>query len=104
MALTVVRDEDPLTKGRRHNWGDLISVHGTITFDSSYPTGGEAVLPSDFGLSSVLFDLLVFPTGAEVPVFDKTNKKVLLYTADGTQATNASNQSAVSIRYVALGR
>lgn len=104
MALTVTRDKDPLTNGDFHVIGDLHWRHGTITFDSSYPTGGEAVTAADFGFGSQLIELLVFPTGAEVPVFDKTNKKVLLYTADGTQAANTSDQSAVVVRYMAIGR
>lgn len=76
---------------------------GLLTFDSSYPTGGEAVTASTFGFNT-LIDLHVFPTGGETPVFDKANSKVLLYTADGTQATNASDQSAIAVRYMAIGR
>lgn len=104
MALTVTRDKDPLTNGDFHIIGDLNWRHGTITFDTAYPTGGNAVTAATFGFGSQLIDLLVFANGAEQPVFDKTNKKVKLFTADGTEATNASNQSAVVVRYMAIGR
>lgn len=104
MALTIVRDQDPLTKGQVHTLGDLLMVHGTIQFDNSYPTNGEAVVASDFRLRRDLIDLMVFPTGGEIPVFDKANSKIKLFTADGTEAANASDQSAVTIRYVAIGR
>lgn len=103
MALTVVRDKDPLTQGQIHQLGDLLFVHGTITYDNSYPTGGEAITASTFGLNT-LFEVILQGTGAEVAIFDKTNSKILLYTADGTQAANASDQSAVVTRYLAIGR
>lgn len=103
MALTIVRDRDPMTNGDFHTIGDLLWRHGTITFDNNYPTGGEAVTASTFGFNT-LFELLVFGTGAEVPVYNKTTSKVLVYTADGTQAVDTSDQSLVVIRYMAIGR
>jgi hypothetical protein len=103
MALTIVRDKDPMTQGDFHVIGDLQWRHGTITWDASYPAGGEPVTAAMFGFNT-LFELLVFGTGAEVPVYNKTTSKVLLYTADGTVAADTSDQSAVVTRYMAIGR
>lgn len=35
--------------------GNLRFVTGRIAFDSSYPTGGEPLVPADIGLSTILF-------------------------------------------------
>jgi hypothetical protein len=35
--------------------------------------------------------------------YDRTNKKLLLYTALGTEAGNTSDQSSITVRIVALG-
>jgi len=102
VAVTVTADADVLTKAKRHVVGDEVEVRGTIAFGAGYPTGGEPVTASQFGLQR-LNDLLVFPTGGEDPSFDKANGKVKLFTADGTEAVNASNP-AVSVRFVARGR
>lgn len=104
MGLTVARDKDPLHKADLHAVGDMMMSHGTVTFDNSYPTGGEAVTAANLGFTNHISEVFLQATGAEVPVFDKTNSKILLYTADGTQAANASDQSAVVVRYMAFGR
>lgn len=101
MALTVNITPDPVTGGDANSVGDHFEIRGTLDFDSSYPTGGEAIAASDFGGYYVLLDLWVEATGAEVPKYDPDNEKVLLYTADGTEAVNASDQSAVSVRFLA---
>ena len=103
MAPTIVKDKDPMTGGDFHTIGDLLWRHGTLTFDSSYPTGGEPVTAAMFGFNT-LFELIVLTTGAEWFVYDKANLKVKVFTADGVEATNASDQSAVAPRYIAIGR
>ncbi len=84
-------------------------VHGTILFDSSYPTGGEAVVASDFNLWGLDW---VWTTGADDAkvrgAWDKTNSKMKLYIEDGTsgieaEAGSASNQSAIILPVIAVG-
>lgn len=83
--------------------GDKQFVAGEITFDSSYPTGGEAVASSISPHLEQVTSVLAFPSGAEVPVWDNANDKLLLYTADGTEATNTSDQSGVSVFALLIG-
>lgn len=59
-----------------------------VTFDSSYPAGGEAVTAADFGLNTirtVLPAVAVDPDTADnalVVAFDHTNSKILLFWAN----------------------
>jgi len=98
MALT-------FTEAHKGVQGAVRVWEGTVTFDSSYPTGGEAVAAADFGFNTEILTVLpVSDTGAEVTAWDSANSKVLVYTADGTQASNASDQSAVTATVRATGR
>jgi hypothetical protein len=75
----------------------------TFAFDNSYPTGGEDI--------SALFNLFrsvsaVFVSGPATRLYevDYTNKKLKLFTAIGTEATNASDQSSITgVRLLAVG-
>jgi len=89
VALTIT-DVQRTVKGNKRE------LTATVLFDSSYPTGGEAVAASDFGLSSV-DTLFVYPHASRIGVYDHTNQKILLYTALGTEATNASDQSTITV-------
>lgn len=77
MALTIGTPTytlRPSSRGKRMGWV-------TIAFDSSYPTGGEALAASDIdGLESQI-DVLIAFSGQSGYVFDydKTNEKVLVY-------------------------
>lgn len=95
MALTITEIVRSATRNRR----DIVA---DVTFDSSYPTGGEAFGPADLGLSTIDF-IDTEHKGTEVVVFDRANSKLLIYTADGVEATNASNQSSFVTRVRALG-
>jgi hypothetical protein len=82
-------------------------VIADVTFDNSYPTGGEAFAPSDVDpgeSSSSAFHFVVIGMNdvtladqREVD-YDYTNKKLMVKTAITTEATNASDQSAVKVR------
>jgi len=84
---------------------------GLITFDASYPTGGEAIDVDQLGGMFQLDALILNQSsvaGKDV-VWDQATAKLLIYVEDGTsgiaaQAANASNQSAVTVRAVAFGR
>ena len=97
MALTITRENDS-----PYVVGDRRQSHGAITFDTSYPTGGEAVTALDFGFTTLHDVRPEFVSGRFVD-FDKTNSKLRLYTAVGTEATAASDQSSITVRYVAVG-
>ncbi len=53
MALTIT--DVPQDFRPKHNTGDLLVKFCTITFDNSYPSGGELYTPAMFGLTRVVF-------------------------------------------------
>lgn len=79
-------------------------VTGTLAFDSSYPTGGEAITPSTaFGLSEV-HGVLFGNQGGYTFAYDYVNNKVLAYTTAGTEVVNATDLSALNnVKFIALG-
>lgn len=78
---------------------------GTVTFDNSYPTGGESYTPQLFGLTRITkVDVAALNVaGNRLVVNDRTNSKLLLFTALGTQATNASDQSTIVVEVEVTG-
>lgn len=108
MALTFT----PLAADQRpaHVLGDLKLVVRSVTFDSSYVTGGELIVASDFGLNTIVFVSINAET-------DVATKSVVWLPSTGAlkvwvedaisgiaaEAANASNQSAVSVQVAVLG-
>jgi hypothetical protein len=105
MALT-------FTESTRFVVGDRVAVSGKVTFDSSYPTGGEAVTASLFGLpgGSISHIVLGVPDVVTKNVrWDRANSKLLVVVEDGTsgieaEAANASDQSAVDVEVLVFGK
>lgn len=91
-------------------------VEADVTFDSSYPTGGEDVTPSAVGLRNIVRVVRVFevyPDGATsaatntdgydvVPVITNTSVKLRAYTTSG-QVANTTDLSAVKKRFRFIG-
>ncbi len=92
-------------------------VECDVTFDNSYPTGGEPVDLAALGLKEVRRAFIVFevyPDGNStsftthgrqvVPVLTSpTAPKLLVYTANNTEAGNTSDQSQIVSRVRFLG-
>lgn len=107
MALTFTRDTYELAGNKRR-------VTGTVTFDSSYATGGEAFNVSDIGLT-YLYDLRVAPDGTNatstnVLSWNKSSSaptiKAFWSAAAGSslsEITAATNLSTMTARYEAIG-
>lgn len=73
MALTIT-----LLNDGKISTGGKIAVLATVAFDSSYPTGGEAIAASDLGLSTI--DVLIpNQRNGHIIEWDKTNAKLLVY-------------------------
>lgn len=73
-----------------------------VTFDNSYPTGGEVLGLANYGLTPA--NVAFFSsesTSSRICTYDRANDKLLLYTALATEAANASNQSTITV-YVAF--
>lgn len=71
MALTV-------TPVKYTVFGDCFVCFADVTFDSSYATGGESLVSTDFGFSNALTPRLVVTTPASGLLFeyDYTNQKL----------------------------
>jgi hypothetical protein len=86
-----------------HVPGDLREVIVDVTCDTSYPTGGYAVAPAN--LSSIVFaDVQIPPATGHIAAWDYSASKLKLFTAQGTEVTNATNVSTVVCRIAFLGR
>lgn len=79
-----------------------------IDFDSSYPTGGESLTPSDVNLDQI--DAVFFDTSTHGYVFgyDKATEKVVVFgagTAGGAldEEGDTTDLSAVSVRAFVVG-
>lgn len=81
-----------------------------VTMDSSYPTGGEALAPSDFGLLGINHVIVgAPPLGGFLPAYDPTNLKLKLFVSTtGTPSlliehANATSASTAVIPCVVFG-
>ena len=92
--------------------GDLRTVIGTVAFDSSYPTNGEALTAATLGLQDLRFVHFSANSGY-VFEYDYTNSKVKVYYGDNNNASdgplievpNTTDLSALSaVKYIALGK
>lgn len=73
---------------------DRYMVLATVDFDSSYPTGGEALSDADLGLNDDNLEVLCFHRNGYWFQYDKTNQKLLAYYADNN---NASDGPAIEV-------
>jgi hypothetical protein len=89
--------------GVRTIMGNKRVAIGTVTFDSSYPTGGEDVNPDIFGMGTVEVVVPNDETSGRSVRWNSGTKKLQVYTAIGTEATNASDQSATKATVFAVG-
>lgn len=106
MAVTATKviDEVP---GATH------MISGTITFDSSYVTGGEPITPTILGAPYAGTIVWLVATGVRGVAgtvctgvqFDATNQKLLVYNLTaGAETANATNLSTLVVDYVAYVR
>lgn len=91
--------------------GNRKQVLGTVTFDSSYATGGEAVSLADLGLSRLDW-LSASTTDGYVPAWDGSASapKIKLFWVDTTtdgaplaEVPSTTDVSAVVVRFHAIG-
>lgn len=80
----------------------------TMTFDDSYPTGGESYTAADLGLGRVEGVAVATGAGGYVAQVDSVNSKVELYEAgaDGgplDEFANAGDASAITVGLIATG-
>ena len=81
--------------------GNKKTVSGTVTFDASYPTGGES-----FGLAEIGILPQSVSTTADSGInifWDRANGNIKILAAGGTEAGSASDQSAQTAEFIATG-
>lgn len=95
MALTVAN-------GRSLGISKYKAVTATVTFDASYPTGGESLPLAQLGLNTC--DLVLVSGGAGYPIeYDYANKKLKAYATAGVEVTNETDLHTVSCKIIAFG-
>ena len=70
-------------------------VQGTAAFDTSYPTGGEAVLLSQIGTRTVDF-FYAFPFNGFTFLYDSAAVKLKAFSSSGTEVANTTDLSALT--------
>lgn len=97
MALT-------FTKTDAGVFGDQKYWQGKVTFDSVYPTGGEAYTPEDFEMGQVRTIVL---TPVEIQyrvIWDKANSTLMIVTDSlGSQVANGADMSATEVEVTVFG-
>lgn len=71
-------------------------VRRRLSLSGTYDTGGFAITAGAFGLNKIRWVKFHGPayngsTTIAFPIWDETNSKIILYTATGTQFTNAGS-------------
>ena len=104
MALTITLDSRPFDNINTHR-----VVFGTIVFDSSYPTGGEALVAGDLKNLGEIEKILFEPASNGTPVikhlkYNATTNKVLVFDVAGTETANGTDLAAYSAGFVAFGK
>lgn len=71
-------------------------VFGTITFDSTYPSGGEVIdAPGDRDYEHLW--VTGCATGGYVPVYDNGNRKLKMYSPSTAQATGLTETTTTDL-------
>lgn len=104
MALTVTLAARPFDVASTHK-----IVFGTITFDTSYTTGGMSFTPGDTKNLGEIEQVVFSPATNASPVcillkFDPVALKVLAFDMAGAQVSNATDLSAYSATFIAWGK
>ena len=86
----------------------MVCVPFSVTFDTSYSTGGDAVTWTDYFTGTpdlVLLGDTFKVDGAYFFQYDYTNNKLLAFASDGTEASAGENDlDGVVVRGLAFGR
>jgi hypothetical protein len=93
--------------------GDKRYFLGTVAFDASYPTGGEAVTAAELEFQLQVDAVIINAQSSLVPTkvvsYDPSTGKLVINVEDGTsgimaEAANASDQSTVvDVQFIAFG-
>lgn len=107
MALTIANTHP---QAQALSFGGLNGRLVTVTFDSSYASGGESLTPSDVGMSEFLAVIPLPDANAlegNIPVYDYTAQKLMVLGSGTTGAVldeaGADDLSTLVVRVLCLG-
>lgn len=86
----------------RIHMGSKFGIIAEVTFDASYPTGGEAITERQLGLN-VIDLLLVAPSGGNTYEYLPATGKIKGYTASATEIADKTDLKAVVVKVFAVG-
>lgn len=95
MALTVNTVTRNVVGNQRMNLVD-------VTFDNSYPTGGEVITPNQLGLTGI--DAVIAFGNGSYNVVREGNALVAYDATNGLEVTNLTDLSSLTVRCLAIGR
>lgn len=90
----------------RSVWGDKREVVTVVTFDSSYPTGGEAITPSQFGLVAIEYvDANPLVSVDNDVYWDQANSKLFVTVrSTGAQVADTTSLATLTAQLRIVGR
>lgn len=89
--------------------GDRVVIFATVTFDSTYPTGGEAIANTDFsGLNQIDFIQCSAPSiddqAINSVVHVRSTGKLMVIDAAGAQEGNGTDLSSTAMDIIVFGK
>lgn len=101
-----------ITTNRPSVFGDRRVVTGTVTFDSTYPAGGESLTAANIGLTSIeFFDAQAAMNSTPLALvlsYNRTTSKILAFESgaanDAMIENNTTDISAYSFDFFAIGK
>lgn len=96
-----------VTVKKKNKFGNGYAVTADVTFDSSYPTGGEALTAQQFGLTVIDF-VLPSPAAGYIFEFDHANSKLKAFTPtavsmSGTAGVAGADNTVVAVSATSIG-
>lgn len=80
---------------KRRNWDGTTSQFGQISFDASYPLGGEAVVGWN---GAKIKQVNIKPTATHFFLYDKVAQKIVAWTA-GAEVADTTDISAIKTTF-----
>lgn len=93
MALTVAQALNTVVGNQR-------MTVTSVTFDDSYPTGGEALTAADLGLN-VIDQAIVYATSGYAAEW--AGDLLVVYASAGTEVTDATDLQTLTVQVLAFG-
>ena len=96
-----------VTVNDRDVWGSHQVRWATVTFDASYPTGGEAVTAADFNLSEIKNMIVGMPDVGDTMAglyWVGSTSKIIAVEQDGAQVANTHDIDGRTVEVLVIGK